>query len=147
MLPYSQDLPAIEAQCPVGQTVSRLVPPNLRSPIRFVATWQAVVFWATVPKTTINEYNKISLRECEIRPSSQGQMPPPSFDFVLPEDRRKGTFRFLVILRPDSRHYFRALLLAENVNHVCSVLLNYSKDNKLFFRLGTFQNSIITLLA
>jgi hypothetical protein len=97
--------------------IARRVPIKLALPERTIACGTRAVLWAAVPETAVHENGDAQLVKSEVRFSQKQGVPSPACDSLGAKQSRQRAFGLLVPVRPDARHYFRALRLTEDVGH------------------------------
>ena len=117
MLPDADDFTALATELPVyaavaGHVVFALFIPEL--PICFRAS---VALGAAVPETSVNEDGHLLLGEGKVGLSGQREMPSPSGDLALLQQREQRILGLLVAFAPDQGHNLEALLFGPDICH------------------------------
>ena len=94
------------------------------------------MFRAAMPEAAIDKNRDMLNGKDEIRLAEYRLIPSPAGDAICTEEFRESNFGVPVAAAPNPRHYFRTLLLCENICHWQNSTRSsgvYQEEKKLFF--------------
>ncbi len=146
MLPNPQHAPSGAPQRARHQQIPRAIGGKFAPPERAIVGRQIGMLRTTMPETAIHQNRHAQLWKNKIRIPKDGLMPPPTPDFVLPQQAHERDFSLLIPAPPNPRHHFRPLRLGEYVRHYDSSRLRRRTTGRQL-ELSPINRSTILLIS